>query len=600
MFFKDLKSYKEGIQKEWILTNGLGGYASSTIIEANSRKYHGLLVAALNPPVDRKVLLSGIDMEVEIDSKIHRLGVHKYPNTVYPRGFEYLETFELEPIPTWNYMVDGLEIKEQVFMIHGQNTTIISYELKNIQKEKNDIFIRLYPLVNMRGFHQTVRSNDINIEQHPKENGTKIESGGIQLFLKSNSRYHPQSIWNYNIEYDIERLRRQDYQEDAHNPGYFEMKMAGVQKIFVSASTSYIEPRMSEIEELHSREIQRIEHLERNSGLEDTFALKLTRAADSFIVERSSTGTRTVIAGYHWFSDWGRDTMISLPGLTLVTRRFDDAAQMISTFANYCKDGLIPNRFPDISMQEPEYNTSDASLWFIHSVGRYFEYTGDTEFISNIWSTIEDIIRGYMNGTHFNIRMEPDSLVSHSGQLTWMDVKINNIEITPRSGKACEINALWYNALETAAHLADNIEKDPTEYNSMAENVKQSYHKTFWNQDEKCLFDCITPEGIPDSSIRPNQIFAVSLPYTMLSRTMEKDIVRRVEEELLTPMGLRTLSPKDNEYKSHYHGDSWTRDNAYHNGTVWPWLMGPYISAYTKINDYSKKSREDASSLIKG
>lgn len=255
ILFKNINSYEEGIQKEWILTNGLGGYASSTIIGSNSRKYHGLLVAALNPPVDRKVLLSSLDMEVETDGEIHRLSVHKYPNTVYPKGFEYLESFELDPFPTWTYRIEELEIKEQVFMIHGQNTTIITYELKNIPEGKNNIVLRLYPLVNMRGFHQTIRSNDVRITQDQKENGTQVESDGVSLSLTSNTEYHPHGIWNYNVEYDIERLRGQAYQEDVYNPGYFEMEAdKGVRPIFVAASTHHIELEMSDIEKLHTQE----------------------------------------------------------------------------------------------------------------------------------------------------------------------------------------------------------------------------------------------------------------------------------------------------------------------------------------------------------
>ncbi len=613
--YRGVLDYKHGIQKEWIITNGLGGYASSTIIGANSRTYHGLLVAALNPPVDRTVLLSSIDEEIIIGENIHRLSTHKYPNTVYPTGFEYLKHFSVDPIPTFVYRIGNVEITKRVFMVYGQNTTIIKYEVNNGgDGGSGSAILRLYPLVSMRNFHYTTKSDDIGFVQNTSEYETTLTANDVSLSLLSNASYSQSGTWFYNLEYDTERSRGQAYQEDNYNPGYFEIELEkGMSNIFVAASVDDLSPmKINDVEKLYEQELGRLRSLADNTGLDNDFVLNLIPAVDSFIVNRASIGSRSIIAGYHWFSDWGRDAMISLPGLTLVTGRFDDAAHILSSFAKYCKDGLIPNRFADLSDQKPDYNTVDASLWFVHAVGRYFAYTKDAKFIGKMWDTIDSIIHNYMNGTHFGIRMDADGLITHEGQLTWMDVKIGDFEVTPRRGKACEINALWYNALKTASHLADSLQKDPSLYDRVAEDVKQSFAATFWNSDEKCLFDCVdnnvadnvdtNESGIVsrDASIRPNQILAVSLPYTMLSQEMEMDIVTRVERDLLTPVGLRTLSTDNPMYKNRYEGDMLARDTAYHNGTVWAWLMGPYISAYTKVNNHSNESREHARALLLG
>ena len=597
----DLSNYESGIQKEWIVTNGLGGYASSTVIGANSRTYHGLLVAAMNPPVDRTVLLSSLDEEVEVDGVLHRLAVHKYPNTVYPNGFEYLKKFKLDPFPTTVHEIRHVKIKRCIFMVHEKNTTIISYKVTN---DTDNVILRLHPLTNMRNFHYTTRSNDIDLLQEASESGTILKNGDISLSIYSNARYVSGGTWYYNFEYDTEHMRGQAYQEDCYNPGYFEIELKkGKNHVFVVASTDDLpDLDMDDIDDLYDQEVMRLNLLAENSGLEDTFALKLISAADSFIVKRASTRSKSIIAGYHWFSDWGRDAMIALPGLTLVTGRFDDASQILSSFAENCRDGLIPNRFADSSELQPDYNTVDASLWFIHAVGRYFAYTGDTGFVKKMWPAVQDIIRNYKQGTHFGIRMDSDNLITNCGQLTWMDAKIGDFEVTPRNGKTCEVNALWYNALKTASDLAEHLDEDAHSFAAMADDVKHNFSWMFWNPDEKCLFDriCVNEDEIVfrDQSIRPNQILAVSLPYTMLTRKREFYIVRQIEHDLLTPVGLRTLSKDNPCYKKRYVGDAVSRDIAYHNGTVWPWLIGPYVSAYTKVNNYSQKCREHAQMLL--
>ena len=315
------------------------------------------------------------------------------------------------------------------------------------------------------------------------------------------------------------------------------------------------------------------------------------------------SGENTVIAGYHWYSDWGRDTMISLTGLYLIPYRHEEARSVLMNFAKYCRKGLIPNTFPYFG-GEPVYNTVDASLWFIHAVSRYFAYTGNFLFLADIWDTIEAIIDNYRKGTNFGICMDSDHLIQQGPQLTWMDAKIGEQAVTPRTGKACEINALWYNALKIASSLGTILGKEVFLYEMLADGVASNFENTFWNPETNCLFDLICQDEagneVKDPAIRPNQIFAVSLPNTMLPPDKEKAIVDRVEKDLLTPFGLRSLSTDNPLYRGQYHGDAFTRDTAYHNGTAWPWLLGAYVRAYRKVHNYSKKSLEDMRALLEG
>jgi glycogen debranching enzyme len=624
-------SYEAGTKKEWIIGNGLGGYASSTVIGAGTRTYHGLLVAA---PVDspgRVLILSSLDEELSEKEnspkdETYRFATHKYPGTIYPRGFNYIKSFSLDPFPEWIFQTKDFSVKKKVFMVYGRNTTIVLYEV-NCLKEKG--FLRIYPLVNARSFHGTTSSHDISFSQKSERNGVRIKSSnGFVFRLLSNLHYHPKPYWYYNFEYDMEKKRGLAFKEDNFNPGYFESQLSlGVSHFFVAASTedffegfstacSSLESastacfsleNISSInqeiaEELYSRAVSRQNLLAFNSRLSDPFALKLLRAADAFIVKQPVTGDKTVIAGYPWFSDWGRDSLISLPGLTLVTRRFEDARAILKNFARYCRNGLIPNSFP-VFGGEAIYNTVDASLWYIHALGRYFAYTKDIAFLSDAWSTVEDILENYQKGTDFGIGMDSDCLIFQGPQLTWMDAKIGDLMVTPRSGKACEINSLWYNALKTASLLGTILKKDVTLYETLATKAASSFEKLFWNPEKNCLFDTVSMDKagnlIRDPAIRPNQIFAVSLPFTFLSPNKEKAIVERVEQDLLTPFGLRTLSKEHPAYTGQYFGGPQNRNLAYHNGTVWPWLIGSYVTAYLKVHKNSKESLENMRTLFK-
>ncbi|MDY9927567.1 amylo-alpha-1,6-glucosidase [Methanosarcina sp.] len=596
-------TYEEGIKKEWIIGNGIGGYASSTIIGAGARTYHGLLVAAPKNSPGRVLLLSSLDEEISLNEEVYTLATHKYPGTVYPGGFAYLSKFILAPFPLWVYQPGDFTVKKKIFMVHNSNMVCIFYE---VRCRREGALLRISPLVNARSFHETTRSKDISFSQKTETEVVKLESSnGFTFWLASNLQYHAEPKWYYNFEYDLEKERGLAFQEDNFNPGYFESKLKlGTSYFFIAASTEDISSlTLEKAEELYTREVYRQNLLAFNSRLTEPFALKLLRATDSFIVKHPSTGEKTVIAGYPWFSDWGRDAMISLPGLVLIPRRFEDAKSILRNFASNCRKGLIPNNFPAFG-GEPAYNTVDASLWFIHALSRYFAYTEDLLFLSDMWETVEDILDNYSKGTDFGIGMDSDYLLRQGSQLTWMDAKVNNNPVTPRAGKACEINALWYNALETASRLGGLLGKETSSYETLAAGVASNFERVFWNPETDCLFDLVYQDEagneVKDPSIRPNQILAVALPYTVLSPEKEKAIVDRVKNDLLTPFGLRTLSMDNSSYIGLYQGGPEGRDLAYHSGTVWPWLLGPYVKAYRKVHNYSKESLEDMRTLLKG
>ncbi|MCC7576084.1 MAG: glycogen debranching protein, partial [Methanomethylovorans sp.] len=400
--------------------------------------------------------------------------------------------------------------------------------------------------------------------------------------------------------------RGYDPHEDCFHPGYFSVELVhGNNEIFIVASTEKVnDTSLSSVRRAYGTEKERIVMICQEAGFTDVLPLKLTLAADKFVVMRQSTGKHSVIAGYPWFADWGRDTMISLPGLTLVTGRYDIAASILSTFAKNCREGLIPNRFPDRSTDSYAYNTVDGSLWFINALWKYLEYTNDIQTVGKIWSTVEDIILHYSRGTKFGIKADTDHLLCHDGQLTWMDAKFGDVEITPRKGKACEINALWYNALVIASKMAAQLGKNDADLAEMAAKVSENFEPAFWNEEQGCLYDYIGygPQGNEhkDGSLRPNQILAVSLSHSMLDAGKEKSIVRKVQQHLLTSRGLRTLAPYEAGYIGKYEGGLLQRDTAYHNGTVWPWLMGPFVSAYCRTRGHSLRSRMYAKELLDG
>jgi predicted glycogen debranching enzyme len=593
------------LRREWLETNGLGGFASSTIVGLNTRRYHGLLVAATQPPVGRYVLLSKLEETLLLDGRAFDLSANRYPSVVHPQGFRYLKQFRLDPFPVFTYEIDGVEIEKTVFMVQGENSTIVQYRLGNKSGSKSlaqKIELELRPLIAFRDYHGTTHENatlNYTVESGPGLASITPYPGLPSLHLAHNAgQLGSGSNWYRDFEYDAERERGLEFLEDLFNPFVLHFDLRPSSDATVIASTERYDA--AKASGYRQAEISRRRSNVRRAPVEDDFVKTLTAAADQFIVARGEQ--KTVIAGYHWFSDWGRDTMIALPGLTLPLKRYDLAQSILRTFSQYVDRGMLPNRFPDAG-EMPEYNTVDATLWFFEAIRAYLAYTGDLEFVrNNLYSVLTDIVSWHVRGTRFGIKVDSDGLLS-SGEpgvaLTWMDAKVGDWVVTPRRGKPVEIQALWYNALCVLEDLAHRLgdETNRQRYESMAALTKWSFNRLFWNEKPGCLYDVVNG-GLPDASIRPNQILAVSLPHTMLNPERAKRVVDVVQQHLLTPLGLRTLAPSDPQYRGRYTGGPANRDGAYHQGTVWPWLIGPFLTAYIKVHGGGKPARRQAQSWL--
>lgn len=583
--------------REWLETNGIGGFASATITGCHTRRYHGLLVAATKPPVGRFVLLSKLEETLIVDDRRIELSTNRYPGVVHPQGFRLLKQFRLDPFPTFTFEADGIKIEKTVFMAQGENTTVVEYRVLGVNPATN-LRLQLRPLIAFRDYHSLTHENGAINGASQTEPGLISFSpypGLPTLYLASNAvSSESSSDWYRHFEYDAERERGLDFTEDLFNPCVLEFDLNAEPSAIIIAST---EPRnVSLAKEYRQNEIARRQGNAMRSPVPDDFVILLTAAADQYIVSRGDE--KSVIAGYHWFSDWGRDTMISLPGLTLPTGRFDVARGILRTFARSVDQGMLPNRFPDAG-ETPEYNTVDATLWFFEAVRAYLAYTDDLAFVKDeLYSVLTDIIAWHVRGTRFGIKLDASGLLNSGEagvQLTWMDAKVGDWVVTPRRGKPVEIQALWYNALCTMEELAVRLgdEAGRKRYNSMAALTKWSFNRLLWNEKGGYLYD-VANGAPPDAAIRPNQIFAVSLPHSMLSPERAKQVVDIVQRHLLTPYGLRSLAPSDPQYRGRYTGDGRSRDGAYHQGTVWPWLMGPFITAYLKLNGRSEAALRQA------
>ena len=566
------------LTREWLETNGIGGFSSSTILGLNTRRYHGLLTAATKPPVGRFVLLSKLEETLVIDGRRYELSSNQYPGVIHPQGFNYQTAFQLNPFPRFTYEIEGVRVDKLVFMVQGENTTVVQYELTNT--DHTDIRLEIRPLIAFRDYHSTTHENDalnahIEIEPglttfRPYGDLPALHLAHDQAAIDSNG------FWYRNFQYAVEQERGLDFTEDLFNPCTLTFEMNSRTKVNIIASTAKHDACQADA--------YRKAELERRSTDKTDLVALLTSAADQFIVSRERG--ETVIAGYHWFADWGRDTMIALPGLTLVNGRWDVAKHALTEFAKHVDQGMLPNRFPDAG-EAPEYNTVDATLWFFEAVRSFLQYTGDYEFVrTSLYSVLQDIVNWHVRGSRYRIHVDADGLI-YSGepgvQLTWMDAKVGDRVVTPRHGKPVEIQALWYNALRVMEDLAGRFDDSTAkqEYGAMANKTRASFNALFWNEQAGCLYDVIDGE-LRDASIRPNQVIAISLTNTMVSRERATSILRVCERELLTARGLRTLSSSDPNYIGRYEGGPGTRDGAYHQGTVWPWLMGPYITAYVK------------------
>jgi len=572
-------------RREWLETNGLGGFASSTIVGLNTRRYHGLLVATMRPPVERLVLLSKLEETLIIDGRRVDLSANQYPGAIYPQGYRYLKHFRQAPFPVFTYEVDGVELEKSIFMVHGENTTVVGYTLRNAGGAVCRLEVR--PLIAFRDYHSTTHENG-------SLNGSITESPGLVMccpypglpslhLAHTGAEFQRTGEWYRNFEYAVEQQRGLDFHEDLFNPLVLKFDLQRYPQVAVIAST---EPRdVNDAERLCAAEIKR----------RSALTPELCQAADQFLVRRGDEST--VIAGYHWFSDWGRDTMIALPGLTLTTGRPEIAKSILRTFAASVDRGMLPNRFPD-SGETPEYNTVDATLWFFEAVRAYSAHTGDYEFVrAQLYDSLVSVIDWHERGTRYGIQMDTDGLLRAGEpgvQLTWMDARVNGREVTPRTGKPVEIQALWYNALRVMEDLADRFGSDrASHYRDLAGRAAAAFAPLFWNEAAGCLYDVVDGKT-RDGAIRPNQIFAVSLFHKILPVDLAKRVVEKVEQYLLTPYGLRTLATSDPQYRGRFEGDPASRDGAYHQGTVWPWLIGPFLTGYLEVNGHSDEAHAQA------
>ncbi|MEJ7644160.1 MAG: amylo-alpha-1,6-glucosidase [Chryseolinea sp.] len=589
---------------EWIESNGLGGYASSTVSGAHSRKYHGLLVAALNPPVEKTVMLSKLEETIVVDqpdasvpSVRYELSSNQYPGVVHPTGYSYLEKFSRDLFPEFYYNCGGIKLKKTIAAVNGENTTLVLYEVLDAF---SSIVLELVPLASARDYHHLSYANDTIGGHYLFDKGifrTVNYPGGTELFISvPGADFKEGQAWYYNFEYVAERERGLEFKEDLYSQGRFSVRLASGDKLGIIVSTS--EPEGRSAWKLFALEKKRREKLAKNYY--DNRSLKrLVLAADQFVVRRGKL--TTIIAGYHWFADWGRDTMISLTGLCLVTRRFEEAKEIILQFAKYVSEGMLPNRFPD-NGEQPEYNTIDASLWFFHAIRNYYLYTRDVALVKSLLPILDSIIISHYHGTRYNIKVDPhDELLSGGAdkvQLTWMDAKVGDWVVTPRRGKVVEINALWYNALRSMEYFYDLVQKPKKAkvYEGKAGRVYESFNREFWNENGNYLYDYIDGD-YRCADLRPNQLYALSLSYPLLAGYRAKCLLQIITQNLLTPRGPRSLNEGNEQYQPHYVGDIWKRDGSYHQGTVWSFLLGPYVDALFYVDE--EAARDPAIRLIK-
>lgn len=578
-------TWERGLEREWLLTNGIGGFASGTVTGANSRRYHGLLVASLKPPVQRHLILS--QLHETIVTKDRDYSLHSFSTGDFVmEGFHHQQSFELNPLPVFTYSLGDILVEKTVTMVYGENTVAIVYR---IHSGREGLTLKIAPLINYRDYHGNSNRTYMRFTQQAGSDNTLIRpydlDTPIRLYCPASIYTPAEDCWFDNMFYAVEQERGLHAFEDHYIPGGFSIDVeAGCDKVFSFICTTEKEWTFRDGVSLIKAEKARQEELIERAGCRDDFSALLVRAADQFIAYRQSTDSKTILAGYPWFTDWGRDAMISLCGLTLSTGRFRDAAQILSAYSKYIKGGLIPNMFPDEG-GEPGYNTVDAALWYVDAVNHYMKYTGDRALVKEkLFPSMLQIYRGYRDGTLHDIHMDEDGLISagdESTQLTWMDAKVDAVVFTPRHGKAVEINALWYNALKILEAFAREFGENPSEYATLARQVKVSFAKTFWFEDGKYLYDAINGE-YRDKHVRPNQIFAVSLAYPAIEGMQARCVVEKVWKELYTAYGLRSLSQESPDYRGLYKGDRYARDSAYHQGTVWAWPIGHFIDAFAK------------------
>ena len=580
------RDFSRAATREWLETNGLGGWASSTISGAHTRRYHGLLVVATQPPVGRMVLLSRLDETLLLPHRRVELSCNIFPGAVHPEGYHHLAGFALDPFPVFTYATDQIRLRKTIAMIDGEHTALVVYELV---RAPTAVQLELRPFFAGRDYHQLIQANDaVQREVHFSNDLLSYQPYPGQPtvhLLVPGARFRPEPDWFFNFEYPHEQERGLDASEDLFTCGVLHCTVAPGKPLGVIISTENPQGRDA-LTLLNAEDVRRASISLPRALSKQPLPRQLSRAAGQFLVRRGD-GEHTILAGYHWFTDWGRDTMIALPGICLVTGRHKEAKNIFRAFAAHISQGMIPNRFPD-SGEQPDYNTVDATLWFFVALYKYLQYTGDYDFVyQELWSKLQEIITWHQRGTRFSIRVDEDGLLNAGAegvQLTWMDAKVDDWVVTPRQGKPVEINALWYNVLRIAEHLATEFaeEEQQEKFHRQAEHLTVQFAAAFWNPAQNCLFDVIDDER-RDPAIRPNQIFALSLPFPLLSGERASQLFDTIDRHLFTPCGLRSLSPTDPAYRSRYLGSPLERDASYHQGIVWGWLIGPFITALVRL-----------------
>lgn len=579
--------------REWLITNGIGGYAMGTVNGMLTRRYHGLLIAALNPPVGRTLLLTKIDEMVTYMGRTYPFYVNRWRNGyVDPTGYRWLRKFHLEgTTPVWTYPLGNGRLEKRVWMPQGANTTYITYTLAD---GEHPVELELKALVNYRDHHNNTHADEWQMTIEPVEHGLRIraheEAVPLNLLINADAEITPLHEWVRDFYLSIEAYRGYDAFDDNLHAATFELTLTPEASVTLVATA---EPDLPALDGPTAYKVHRMRDaslLVKAGEPEAPEIRQLTLTADQFIVQRpigdADEEGRSIVAGYPWFTDWGRDTMISLPGLTLTTGRPEIARQILRTYAHFVDQGMLPNRFPDAATAV-EYNTVDATLWYFEALRAYHAATGDESLIRELFPTLQEIIACHQKGTRYQIHVDEDDGLLYAGepgiQLTWMDAKVGDWVVTPRVGKPVEVNALWYHALCTMAEFAKILDEPSATYEQAAERAREGFAR-FWSAELGYCYDVLDgPEG-DDDTLRPNQLLAVSLPHSPLTPKQQRAVVEVCEVSLLTPRGLRSLARDDPRFVGRYGGDLFARDGAYHQGTVWAWLIGPFVMAHLRVH----------------
>jgi predicted glycogen debranching enzyme len=601
--------YPRSSRLEWLLSNGTGGFAMGTVAGSNTRRYHGLLVASLHPPVERVVTLSRLEETALTDQRAVPLSVNQYPNTLYPDGYTRLVRFALDDGPVWTWSVGDVLIERRALLVPGEQTVLVRYA------SSAPVRLRVEPLLAFRDYHALTHRNPsawTGFEEQTVKGARAVRFRpypslpSLRLVHRGDA-FHGAPVWHENVEYLEELDRGLDFREDLLLPGSFELQLLPGRPQLVAAT---VEPAAAlDLDALgtHFRRAApvgpaAVSRPVRHAEEPGEGRARLERAADAYLVRRADRSA-TVIAGYPWFTDWGRDTMISLPGLLVARGQLQLAREVLEGFLAHLDGGLVPNRFPDAA-GPAEYNTVDATLFMFQAVNAWEQAGGSPAFIREVFYPAAcGIVDAHLRGTHHGIRVDPvDGLLVAGGpgsNLTWMDARVDGVPVTPRHGKPVEVNALWYNALRLSERWARQFHDGPRarSFGREADLVASAFDRAFWNDARRCCFDVILPEG-PDPRLRPNQLFAVGLPFPLLDGRRRAMVLEAVEAALATPVGLRTLARGEPGYRPVYRGPPSERDAAYHQGLVWPWLVGPFVDALFAVRGDSMETRSRARAAV--